>query len=100
VKATRRRDGSGAPAGPASGAAGGEAASVRRSFVVSVSEDATGQLGGVVEAVRTGRKERFRGLESLGPVIEAMFRRLRGEDPGVRSAMGPGTLKHEKESGP
>jgi hypothetical protein len=52
---------------------------VRRSFVVSVSEDEKGELGGVVEAVRTGRKERFRGLETLGSVIEAMFRRLRGE---------------------
>jgi hypothetical protein len=55
------------------------ASPVRRSFVVSVSEDADGALVGVVEAVRTGRKERFRGLETLGSVIEAMFRRLRGE---------------------
>ena len=74
MKSARRRDG---PATPA----GGEAQPVRRSFVVSVSEDEKGELGGVVEAVRTGRKERFRGLESLGPLIEAMFRRLRGEGP-------------------
>jgi hypothetical protein len=52
---------------------------VRRSFVVSVSEDADGVLVGVVEAVRTGRKEPFRGVETLGPVVEALFRRLRGE---------------------
>jgi hypothetical protein len=77
VKATRRRDGSLAldRAVPV----GGEVQPVRRSFVVMVSEDERGRLGGVVEAVRTGRKERFQGLETLGPVIEAMFWRLRGE---------------------
>lgn len=69
-------------------AAGAEAQPVRRSFVVSVSEDEKGQLGGVVEAVRTGRKERFQGLESLGPVIGAMFRQLRGEGREVRRGMG------------
>ena len=69
-------------------AAGGETQPVRRSFVVSVSEDETGELEGVVEAVRTGRKERFRGLESLGLVIAAMFRRLRGEGREVRRGMG------------
>jgi len=86
VKATRRRDGSVAP--DRAVAAGGEAQPVRRSFVVTVSEDERGQLGGVVEAVRTGRKERFRGLETLGSVIEAMFRRLRREGRDVPTVDG------------
>ncbi len=77
MKATRRRDGPVTPDGGT--AAGGEAHPVRRTFVVTVSEDAQGELGGVVEAVRSGRKERFRGRETLGGVIEAMFRRLRAE---------------------
>ncbi len=86
VKATRRGERSPGPSGSTGSPpserpvpAGDEAPWVRRSFVVSVSEDADGALRGVVEAVRTGRKETFRGLETLGSVIETMFRRLRGE---------------------
>ena len=56
-----------------------ESSRVRQTFVVSVSEEADGALKGVVEAVRTGRKERFRGLDTLGSVIEALFRRSRAE---------------------
>jgi hypothetical protein len=55
---------------------------LRRFFIVSVSEDATGELHGVVEAVRSGRKERFQGLDTLGPVVGAMFRRLRDDETG------------------
>ena len=56
---------------------------LRRFFIVSVSEDATGELHGVVEAVRSGRKERFQGLDALvGPVVAALFRRLRGDETG------------------
>ena len=64
-----------APAAPV----GRETEPVRRFFIVSVSEDATGGLHGLVETVRTGRKERFQGLETLGPVIGAMFERLRAD---------------------
>lgn len=42
----------------------------------------------MVEAVRTGRKERFRGLESLGPLIGVMFQRVRGEGLEARRGMG------------
>jgi hypothetical protein len=54
----------------------------RRFFIVSVSEDVMGALHGVVEAVRSGRKERFQGLDTLGPVVGALFRRLRDDEAG------------------
>jgi hypothetical protein len=69
------------PARPA-GDSRPDAERLRRFFIVSVSEDATGELHGVVEAVRSGRKERFQGLDALGPVVGAMFRRLRGDETG------------------
>jgi hypothetical protein len=46
-----------------------------------VSEDADRALHGVVEAVRSGRKERFQGLDALGSVVGALHRRLRDDDP-------------------
>jgi hypothetical protein len=55
---------------------------LRRFFIVSVSEGAVGELHGVVEAVRSGRKERFQGLDALGPVVGALFRRLRDDETG------------------
>jgi hypothetical protein len=55
---------------------------VRRFFIVSVSEDEVRRLHGVVEAVRSGRKERFQGLDTLGLVVGAMFRRLRDDETG------------------
>lgn len=67
----------GATAGPRPDAEG-----LRRFFIVSVREDATGELHGVVEAVRTGRKERFQGLDTLGPVVGALFQRLRADGQG------------------
>ena len=42
------------------------------SLVVHVSRDARGALRGVVERVRTGRKERFVGMEMLRDLIERM----------------------------
>ena len=54
----------------------------RRFFIVSVSEGEGGELLGVVEAVRSGRKERFQGLDALGPVIGALLRHLRDDDIG------------------
>jgi hypothetical protein len=88
----RRTRGGGKPAGdpPEVGAAaaipegaaadhGRDAAGPRRLFVVSVSEDPGGELQGVVEAVRSGRKERFQGLDTLGAVVGALFRRLRDD---------------------
>jgi hypothetical protein len=51
----------------------GEARSTA-TFIVRASRDRRGVLGGVVERVRTGAKERFRGAETLGRVIEDMLR--------------------------
>jgi hypothetical protein len=51
----------------------------RESFVVRVGNDPHGRLGGVVERVRNGQKERFEDLESLGRVI-ARMRRGPGHD--------------------
>ena len=42
------------------------------SLIVRVSRDATGMLRGVIERVRTGRKERFLGTETLRGLIERM----------------------------
>jgi len=59
-----------------------DAERLRRFFIVSVSEEPDGELHGVVEAVRSGRKERFQGLDTLGPVVGALFRRLRDDETG------------------
>jgi hypothetical protein len=67
------------------GAAAGphpDAERLRRFFIVSVSEDEGGKLHGVVEAVRSGRKERFQGLDTLGPLVGAMFQSLRDDETG------------------
>jgi hypothetical protein len=61
-----------------------DTARLRRFFIVSVSEDAQGGLHGMVEAVRSGRKERFQGLDALGPVVGALFRRLREDASHAR----------------
>jgi hypothetical protein len=44
-------------------------------FIVRVSENESGGLTGVVEHARTGRKERFEQLESIGRVIAALLSR-------------------------
>ena len=72
--------------GPAGGFRPG-AERPRRFFIVSVSEDATGELHGVVEAVRSGRKERFQGLDTLGSVVGAMFRRLRDNETAANNKL-------------
>jgi hypothetical protein len=59
-----------------------DAERIRRLFIVSVSEDASGELHGVVQAVRSERKERFQGLDTLGVVVGALFRRLQADLTG------------------
>ena len=49
-------------------------------FIVRIRQDDTGRLSGIVEQVRTGRKERFDGLEALGPLIGQMASR-RPDEP-------------------
>jgi hypothetical protein len=41
-------------------------------FIVRVEEDQAGGVVGIVERVRTGEKERFRGYAALGDVVERM----------------------------
>ena len=38
-------------------------------FILRVSVDEAGRVSGIVERARTGEKERFQGLEALGPLI-------------------------------
>ena len=57
-----------------------EPARRRQIFIVSVSEQGGGDVHGVVEAVRSGWKERFRGLDALGPAVAEILGRLRRED--------------------
>lgn len=51
-------------------------------FVVRLSIDEAGRVGGIVERVRTGEKERFHGIDGLGPVIARMAAQ---EKPGERT---------------
>jgi hypothetical protein len=44
-------------------------------FVLRVEIDETGDVTGVVERVRTGEKERFRGYEMLSDVLRRMMDR-------------------------
>ena len=46
-----------------------------RTFIVRVSENERGILTGVVEHLRTGRKERFDDLESIARVIASLLSR-------------------------
>ena len=41
-------------------------------FIVRLEEDVTGDVTGIVERVRTGEKERFRGSAALGEVVKRM----------------------------
>ncbi len=51
-------------------------------FIVRLSIDEAGRAGGIVERVRTGEKERFHGIDGLGPVIARMAAK---ESPGERT---------------
>jgi hypothetical protein len=42
-------------------------------FIVRIARDASGRLGGTVERVRTGEKQRFTGADGVGGVIEQML---------------------------
>ena len=55
-------------------------------FIVRVSRDKGGGLFGIVEHVRTGRKERFERLEAMGGVIAALM-----------PAAGPGTTTSDDD---
>jgi hypothetical protein len=46
-------------------------------FVLRVEVDDTGNVTGVVERVRTGEKERFRGYAMLSDVVRRMLDRAR-----------------------
>jgi hypothetical protein len=63
-------------------------------FVVRIERDAQGAVRGVVERVRTGAKEPFRGIETIGALIGRMIEteaadirrasRRRGRTPSPR----------------
>lgn len=87
TKKPRRPRSGAAPGSPDPAGAGSldqgqdiEVARRRQIFIVSVNDEG-GDLRGVVEAVRSGWKERFRGLDALAPVVAAMLGRLRRDDP-------------------
>jgi hypothetical protein len=44
-------------------------------FIVRISRDQEGGLGGVVERVKTGEKRRVHRIEDLGPLIVQMLER-------------------------
>ena len=46
----------------------------RWTFIVSLTRHESSGLSGIVELVRTGRKERFRDLQALGTVMAEMLR--------------------------
>ncbi len=64
----------------------------RWTFIVSLTQDESSGMSGIVEQVRTGRKERFRDLRALGTVIAEM---LRGGSGGAVV-----TAKRRKEEEP
>jgi hypothetical protein len=45
----------------------------RSTFVVRIDQHDGGNVTGVIERVRTGEKEPFRGLESIGGLIARML---------------------------
>ena len=49
-------------------------------FIVRLSLDAAGRIGGVVERVRTGEKVRLDALSTVGQILAAML--TRGDSPG------------------
>jgi hypothetical protein len=42
-------------------------------FIVRLTRHPAGQVTGVVERVRTGEKERFAGVEGIGPIFAKML---------------------------
>jgi len=44
-------------------------------FIVRLTQDKTGQITGIVQQVKTGRKERVEGLEAVGRTIAEMIAR-------------------------
>lgn len=54
-------------------------------FIVRVTRHPAGQVNGVVERVRTGEKERFAGMEEIGPILAEMLVRDRRKDPAKSS---------------
>jgi hypothetical protein len=63
----------------------------RSTFVVRVDRDDHGNVRGVIERVRTGEKEWFRGLEAIGAVIARMMEaeRRSARDPPGGGVRGP-----------
>lgn len=48
-------------------------------FIVRLTRDPAGRVTGVVERVRTGEKERFTGVEEIGPLVAELLVRDQGK---------------------
>jgi hypothetical protein len=55
----------------------------RSTFVVRIDRDDRGDVRGVIEHVRTGETEPFRGLEAIGCVIAGMMKGERRDSPAL-----------------
>jgi hypothetical protein len=65
----------------------------RSSFIVRVERTDLGDVRGVVERVRTGAKESFRGVEAIGAVIARMM-----EAEGAGPAAAPRAARTESRA--
>jgi hypothetical protein len=57
----------------------------RSSFIVRLDRDDKGAVSGVIERVRTGKKEPFRGFEAIGGVIARMVEAESARPPAPRA---------------
>jgi len=49
-------------------------------FIVRLARDPTGRVTGVVERVRTGKKERVAAVEEIGSILAEMLEREESEE--------------------
>ena len=65
----------------------------RTSFIVRVDQDDAGVMTGVIERVRTGVKEAFRGVDEIGALIVRM---VEAETSEAREASRPPGQTHSR----
>jgi hypothetical protein len=58
-------------------------------FIVRIFVDEKGGVSGVVERVRTGRKEQIRSVEDIGRLIAVIVAREKAEGANPRSGGNP-----------
>lgn len=47
---------------------------LKTTFIIRIAFDEMGRVNGVVIRARTGEKEQFHGLETVGPIIRRMLK--------------------------